>query len=422
MTCPNCGADPGSRWFCQRCGMPLPQTAAIPPPPAAAGRRRLTRWTLGAIAGAMTLCVLLLIVASTGFDPAALILSVAAAAVPALCYSYLVLRLDRYEREPRRAILAAFGWGAVAAIFLAIVLELITGSVLIATVGEDAAGALGLVVGAPLIEETTKGIALLGMLRFFRRELDNVLDGLIYGALIGLGFAMTEDILYFGAAYIEGGAGDLGELFVARVVIAGFGHAVYTATTGAAVGWARSRYERGTARYVVPVLGWSLAVLQHALWNGGILLVAGLADEDASVIEVVLIMTPLFTLPPLFALLVIARLAGRKELTILRDQLAPEVAGGVLTPREYEVLTSAPLRRDALRRAEERGGRELRARQRHFFQIAAELAFRKHHLSRGETPTPGQRAPEDAYRAELATIRAELLSPGRVVAQGALPR
>ena len=101
MTCPNCGADPGSRWFCQRCGSPLPHTRAIPPPPrAATGRRRLTRWTLGTVAVLMTLCVLLLIVASTGFDPAALLLSVAAAAIPAVIgYNYFVNRVKHWAVE-----------------------------------------------------------------------------------------------------------------------------------------------------------------------------------------------------------------------------------------------------------------------------------------------------------------------------------
>ena len=52
------------------------------------------------------------------------------------------------------------------------------------------------------------------------------------------------------------------------------------------------------------------------------------------------------------------------------------------------------------------GGRALRARQLRFCHVAAELAFRKYHLSRGELPKPGQRAPEDAYREELRDSRA----------------
>lgn len=407
MTCPVCGRDPGSRWFCRHCGAPQPAALASPLP--ARGRRRWPRWLLGALVVLLTACVGLIVLASVSFDPAALVLALAASAIPAACYSVLVLRLDRYEREPWQAILAAFGWGAVAAILLALVLEVITGSVLLAAIGDpNAADALTIAVGAPLIEETTKGIALLALLWFFRRELDDVLDGLIYGAIIGLGFAMTENVVYLGSEYVDAGARALGELFVARVIIDGFGHAAYTATTGAAVGWARSRYHRGVGRFVVPVAGWSLAVLQHALWNGGLLAIGGFYGDNVSTLRVVLIQAPIFTLPAVLVLWTIARFSGRKELAILREQLAPEVASGVLTPHEYETLTSNDARQAAVRAATARGGSAGKRQQQRFFQAAAELAFRKHHLAKGEAPAPGQRAPEDAYRAELALLRGQM--------------
>jgi RsiW-degrading membrane proteinase PrsW (M82 family) len=415
--CPVCGANPESRWFCRRCGAAQRAALEQPLPERPSQRRgRWKRWLLGGTAVAMIACTVLIVLAALSFDPAALILAFAAAAIPAVFYSSLVLRLDRYEREPLRAVLAAFGWGAVAAVLLALVLEIATGSVLLAAIGnQDAADVLTAVIGAPLIEETTKGVALLGLLWFFRDEFDDVLDGLIYGALIGLGFAMTENILYLGSEYLDGGAAALGQLFVARVVIDGFGHAIYTATTGAAVGWFRSNDRRGDWRYLVPVVGWSLAVLQHALWNGSLLVIGGMFGSDVPVVKVVLLQAPIFTLPALIVLLVIARIAGKKELAIMREQLAPEVAGGVLTPHEYEVLTTDELRKSAIQEASRTGGRERRDRQQRFFQAAAELAFRKYHLSRGERPAPGQESPEDAYRAELALLRSQM-SAGPAVA------
>lgn len=410
MMCPVCGREPGSRWYCQWCGAPQPgasATAATPLPTRHGSR--VKQWLLWAVIVLLTACTGLIVLASLQFDPAALALSVSASAIPAAIYSLLVLRLDRYEREPWTAVLAAFGWGAVASVLLALILELISGSVLLAAIGDrDAASVLTLAVGAPLIEETVKGIALLGLLWFFRGEFDDVLDGLVYGALIGLGFAMTENIVYLGSEYIDAGAKALGELFVARVIIDGFGHAVYTATTGAAVGWTRARYRQGVARYVVPVIGWSLAVLQHALWNGSLLAIGGFYGDRVSVLRVVLIQGPLFTLPAVIVIWLIARFSGNKELAIIKEQLALEVAGGVLTPREFQVLTSNELRRQALRDAGRYGGREGKRRQRRFFQAAAELAFRKYHLSRGEAPGRGQEAPEDAYRSELAVLRTQL--------------
>ena len=169
-------------------------------------------------------------------------------------------------------------------------------------------------------------------------------------------------------------------------------------------------------RYAVPVFGWSLAVLQHALWNGSVLLVGGIAGEDASVVNVVLFLAPLFTVSALLVLYTIARVSARRELETMRKQLAPEVAQGVLTPQEYQMLTSDELRKRALDEAKRTKGREGRDRLSRFMQASAELAFRKYHLSRGERLPPGQESPEDAYRAELALLRSQMT--GRM---GSLP-
>jgi RsiW-degrading membrane proteinase PrsW (M82 family) len=361
-------------------------------------------WIVGFLSVA---CVVFLVAASV-WDPIALPLSIVAAVVPAAFYSWIVLSLDKYEAEPRRAIIGAFGWGAVGAVLFSVIAELIFGSIVMGAVGTEGADVLTIAVGAPVIEEFFKGVALLILLWFFRREFDNVLDGLVYGALIGLGFAMTENILYFGQAYLDDGARGLGELFIIRAVVNGFGHALYTGTTGAALGWARGRYRRGIGRIVVPILGFALAILQHFLWNAGAIFIGGIQGDDATIWSVVLVEAPLFVFPALVVAYLIARTASRRELEILRDQLAPEVDRGVLTPDEYWTLTINARRRDALIAAEERGGRNLRKRQQRFFQAAAELAFRKYHLSRGEAPKSGQAAPEDVYREELTRLRGEL--------------
>ncbi|MEA2527315.1 MAG: protease PrsW, partial [Thermomicrobiales bacterium] len=197
--------------YCWMCGLPLrpdPGAAAAPPPPKPK-RRLALKILLGIVVFLAVACVVFLVAASV-WDPVALPLSVIAAVVPALFYSWLVLRLDKYEAEPRRAIIGAFAWGAVGAILFSVIAELIFGSLLVGEVGEEGASFLTVAVGAPIIEEFFKGIALLVLLWFFRREFDNVLDGLVYGALIGLGFAMTENILYFGQAYLDDGARGLG--------------------------------------------------------------------------------------------------------------------------------------------------------------------------------------------------------------------
>jgi RsiW-degrading membrane proteinase PrsW (M82 family) len=391
-----------------------PAATAAPPPAGEPGHGRIP-WYVSAIAVGMTLCVLLIVVLSIP-DETALVLAVVAAVVPALAYSWLVLRLDHYEAEPRRVIVATFGWGAVGAILFSVIAELIFAGILVTTIGPEATSALTVAVGAPLIEEFFKGLAILVLVRRFREEFDNVLDGLVYGALIGLGFAMTENILYFGAAYLEDGLRGLGELFVVRSIVDGFGHALYTGTFGAAVGWARTRAAHQRGRVAVPIVGFVLAVVQHMLWNGGAIVLVGLQGEDATIWSVVLVMAPLIVLPALVVLFLIARAAGRRELAILREELAEEVTQGSLSQGEYDLLTSNRQRRETLRRAKDLGGQPQERTLRRYYQVAAELAFRKYHLRRGEQPKPGQRAPDDFYRAELANLRTELAATGLIPA------
>ncbi len=400
VNCPYCGQSTRPGRFCSACGLALPDPGKAVPPPRPGRWRAILAWGIVAV---MVVCVVLLVIFSVG-STTALALGTVAAVVPAVVYGLIVLRLDRYEPEPPRMLAAAFGWGAVGAVLLSVVAGILAQPLL----RTEAASS---VIGAPFIEETFKGLALLVMLATFRREIDNTLDGLIYGALIGLGFAMTENILYFGSAYTEDGLVGLGVLFIARAVIGGWGHAVYTGVTGAAVGWARGRYRKGMLRFVVPVLGWMLAVALHAAWNGGIVLVLGGLGEDANLFVAVGVLALLVVLPGLLLLGTVARISHRKQLQVLREQLAPEVRAGVLSPAEYAGITDDALRRMALRQAARIGGRELVRRQRRFFETAAELAFRKHHLANGEPLSPGQRAPDAVYRDELAALRAQLPQP-----------
>ncbi len=359
-------------------------------------------------------CNLLIIIGSVP-DGRGLWLSLLAAFLPTALYATLVLSFDRYEREPWRNLLGAFAWGAVIATLFSILLGGVAHGLLRAALGAQTGGALALALGAPLIEESVKGLALLGLLLLYRDEFDGVLDGLVYGALIGLGFAMTENILYLGQAYIDGGIVGLGQLFIAREIFGGLGHALYTGTTGAAVGWARARYGRGTLRFAVPIGGWTLAVAQHSLWNLGAATLPGIGGRTAPLLVLVAIQTALFITPGLSLLLLIAVRAGRAESRILHEQLAAEVATGVLTPREYAILSAGRLRHLALLGAFRRGGFRRWGTQQRFFQAAAELALCKHHGHQGEPPFPPTWycPPEEIYRARLGALRAQLAATDR---------
>lgn len=354
-------------------------------------------------------CNLLIIVASVP-DARGIALGGLAALLPTLVYAGLVLSFDRYEREPWQNLLGAFGWGAVIATLFSILLSGVAHSIMIAVLGDQIGGRLALTVGAPIIEESLKGLALLLLLLLYRDEFDGVLDGLIYGALIGLGFAMTENILYLGRGYIDGGIGELGQLFLAREAFGGLGHALYTGTTGAAVGWARSRYGRGTLRFIVPIGGWGLAVAQHSLWNFGAATLADFSGGAPPFLDLVAIQTIFFIIPGLLLLFVIARRSGHAESGILRVQLADEVANGTLTAAEYAILSASRQRHVNLLAAFRHGGLRRWSLQQQFFQAAAELALCKHHDTQGEAPAAEDCSPEELHRARLALLRDALAS------------
>jgi RsiW-degrading membrane proteinase PrsW (M82 family) len=428
--CATCGEPTGEGNYCRFCGTPYAGPNFCPscgfeltgapvqqgPPPRLdlsaemAGRRSggsWRRWVAGCGCLPGTLIVVLILISAAEGNLGTLAVASLAAIIPTVFYVWFVLSLDRYEKEPMRAVAFAFGWGAVGAVLFSVFAELFFAGFAIVAAGEEAASTWTLVVGAPVIEEAFKGLALLLLLWFYRHELDSVLDGLIYGAIVGLGFAMTENIGYFIFAYEEEGVSGLGELFIVRAVINGFGHAMYTGIIGAAIGWSRNRYSRGAARIVVPLLGYMVGVVLHMLWNGGVLAIGELQGEDATVWSVMLVEVPLFVIPPLIILYMIARRGSETELGVMKAQLADEVGYGVLTPAEYDEVTSHQQRKARMRQARKRGWRTWRT-QRHFYMAAGDLAFRKHHLAQGASQHPEDRGAIFRSRAEIARTR-ELL-------------
>jgi RsiW-degrading membrane proteinase PrsW (M82 family) len=408
--CTTCGAarERDAR-FCTGCGTPFPDEV----------QRRQRRnllivfAALGGLAffGCLLVCTALILILEVP-DPVALALSIIAAVVPAVVYSMLVLYLDRNEKEPWYFQLAAFFWGAVVAVVFSYVFNSLTGLAVTAAYGASAGEFVGSVIAAPLFEEFFKGSALVILLILFRSHFDNVLDGIVYGALVGLGFAMTENIIYFGRAYFDAGVIGLGFLFVLRAVLGGFGHALYTATFGASLGWARSRYGVGKARFLVPAAGLALAMLQHALWNGtawGVSQFTSDGNELLALAIIILVEPVLFILPGLVAIVIVAVITSRRELIIIRHELREEVELGIITPAEYAQISDGRIRRQASFDALRKGGPALWILHRRFIRTAAQLAFQKYHVSQGEIGQRGlrYRAP-DGLRAKLARTRAEI--------------
>ena len=302
------------------------------------------------------------------------LVAVLGALIPTLFYVAFIWWLDRYEKEPLWLLALSFLWGAIPAAMVSVFFELFFDAS-IATLGASSivADLASVSVSAPIVEESAKGIALIGLVLVFHREFDDVLDGIVYGAMIGFGFAFTENLFgYFLPILAEEGLGaGLTNIFL-RTVVFGFNHAFWTGVTGAAVGYARLSSTWGR-RLLVPVGGWMLAVVLHGMHNAG----ATLADRTLCLS---LGVSFVIHWGGLLLLLAVAYFTWRRESRWIQRGLIEEVRRGSLTAEEFNLLGSAGQRQRVRWRAWRRGGRAAYRAVGYYYQCATELAFKKQHL------------------------------------------
>jgi RsiW-degrading membrane proteinase PrsW (M82 family) len=269
----------------------------------------------------------------------------------------LIYYLDLYEREPLSVALGAFLWGAFAATALA----LDAGGwdqVLAQVAGVEFAARWAPALTAPLIEEFLKGAGIVLLYLIVRDEVDDVMDGFVYGALCGLGFAVVEDVVYFMAAFGGTPAGVLQGFYV-RVLSSGlYGHVLYTGMVGMAVGLLVSRREPVPVRKRLPVAAGIvfLAVFGHFLWNAPWLSVGPSPPIEGIEWLVLPFSLALRGLPLLLFVVLALRLARRREERWLDDALAVEVGRDGLTAAEFRTLRSPARRRAAVAATRRRAG------------------------------------------------------------------
>ncbi|MBN1658487.1 MAG: PrsW family intramembrane metalloprotease [Anaerolineae bacterium] len=319
--------------------------------------------------------------------------------VPTVVYVSFIWWLDRYEKEPVRLLVLAFAWGAIPAAVISIVVEVIVDAGIVAVAGDGLLGTLATAsISAPLVEETAKGVALAALFLFLRRELDNVLDGIVYGAMIGFGFALTENVFAYFLPILsaEGINAGLANILM-RTVVFGFNHAFWTGITGAALGYARLAPSLGY-RLLVPPAGWLAAVTLHGMHNAG----ATLAEQTLCLS---LGISLLIHWGGLFLLLAVAYLTWRKESRWIERGLIEEVRRGAITDQELRLLQSAAARQRVRLHAWRAGGHAASRLVVHYFQSATELAFTKAHL-RLLGDEGGNLAEIERLRETVATTRA----------------
>ena len=181
--------------------------------------------------------------------------------LPPLVYVIWIRNTERYHREPWGPLLLSFIWGATIAIIASLILGVVF-EVSLATSFHDytSYSFFAAIVIAPFVEEFTKPLAL--GLRTVRREIDELEDGLIYGAVAGLGFSATEN-LFYGMGFLSEGM----VYFIILISMRSFGgcllHASASALTG--YGYGKTLMKHASLIRVLPYF--ILAILIHSFYN-----------------------------------------------------------------------------------------------------------------------------------------------------------
>jgi len=220
---------------------------------------KFTKYAIGY--GVISFIALLVFLgSSSGLLP--IIVGSVLAIAPVPVYIWLILRTDP-SPEPWKILVPCFIWGLAASAVLSLLFNTVAAGFVTATAGK--------VILAPLIEEFFKGLALIGLLLFAREYMNNLRDGMVYGSMVGLGFAMTENVLYYVQAFLSGGFVEAFKTFGLRALGGVYAHPVFTSLTALGLVLAMKQ-KNPTLQKLVGFGGFLIAVLMHMAWNASPLL------------------------------------------------------------------------------------------------------------------------------------------------------
>jgi RsiW-degrading membrane proteinase PrsW (M82 family) len=333
----------------------------------------------------------------------------ALACLPTTALGLLVVRrMDRNEKEPWRLVLVAAAWGAIVATSLVIWGETIWDQVaqrsLVPGPGLDASTAFS----AGLLEEIAKGLAVVLLFLVMRNDFDDVVDGIVYGAAVGLGFNFLESIAYMTNLYAIFSPDGIGwyaaglQWYGRQVLGLFFGHATYTAFIGAGLGIARQLPNKRQKAFAI--VSWFLiAIAGHFSWDAWVQFFP--IDNSLFGLVEMHLRTLIMTGPFTAALIALLIFGIRYEAMGLVDQFKKEAAtgSGAILPEDVPILASPWRRLKQRLRAFRRGG--LRA----YLEVARlqtaqlDLAMERWHRERKEIDIPLEA--EDALRQRVIQLR-----------------
>lgn len=255
--------------------------------------------------------------------------------VPVVLAIYI---LDLFEREPLSLVIGAFLWGGVIAIGLAVVINTSLIEALAKLFGASFAQQWGAALVAPPVEETVKYLGVVTIFLIARSEIDDLFDGFVYGAIIGLGFAAVENVQYFIQSIGRPGAGDqIGpvlQMFTFRAILIGaYMHVLWTGLSGLGLAYYVTQRDQPRQKRLMYAVGlFLLAILAHFIWNSPLLteLLTGFGG--------VFVFGLIKGLPFLIFLVLLVLLAQRREQRWFGTFTARDLGTDVLSQTEMAEL------------------------------------------------------------------------------------
>lgn len=288
--------------------------------------------------------------------------------------------IDRWEPEPPHYVLGAFLWGAGVSAFISAIVN----TIFLGVTQDMTATAM---YSAPLIEESTKAAFLLIVLlatRHGRAEFNSLTDALVYGGMVGLGFAWIEHIGY---VLMTDDWAIATQTLAVRLILVSYLHPILTMIV--AIGIWKGVNATGAMKIGWPVLGWVAAVVLHFLHNGSTVLFGASGLLFVAAIEL-----------GVFIWLIVmgVRSKKREEAEIVR-QLPAMVHFGWITPLEAGWLANKEARKGYITQT----GKGANARTlKDFIQNTTELALLRGRLD----ATGGVNPPREwlQLHAELSSL------------------
>jgi protease PrsW len=265
----------------------------------------------------------------------ALISGVIAFGLLAVAYLGFIHYEDRYTTVPRKLAATGFVWGAVAAIgAFALLGNDAVMNLYAKTFGASFAFDWGAALTAPVNEELAKGAGVLLLLTLAPRLIRSPFDGLVVGALVGLGFQISEDISYafIGAANSFGDLGAAWGTIIARTLASIPSHWMFTGIFGAGLVWFIGRPEVPARKWLGAGLMLT-AMLMHGLWDASAAIGGGSAFAWIVPATVACVLINVFVW--------VYKTSVPVERESMRELMAPEVELGVVTPAELDALAGS---------------------------------------------------------------------------------